>query len=438
MSSDGLAAAVTEIPDRTYFRTPATAPGPSGPDMMRAIGQIRGDPLGFLGTMRDQHGDVVQFPIPSPPTYLVSSAAGAQHVLVRNARNYGKQTIQYRSLSLVTGNGLLTSDGDTWRQQRTVSQPAFNHIQLPDLAAICEEEIAKLVTRWRRPNRQICVDVEAALLDVTLRVVGRALFGDDLQGRTAALASATLAALEVVIQRSRVPIAIPSFVPSPANRKLKRSMTALEDAVSALVAGRSATDGEQQLLIDLFLNAGWSAQEVRDQIVTFLVAGHETVASACTWALFAIAQDPLLQVRVGETEAHAIQVAAETLRLYPPAWVVTRQALSPDQIGGFEIPESALVIVSPYLLHRDKRYWANPEQFQSDRFAAGTRSQAYLPFGSGARLCIGRDFALLEMRVILHRLCQSVVFAPTRGQVKALPGVTLRPGEGLQLMVAPR
>jgi cytochrome P450 len=408
--------------------------------MLRSTWQIRADPLGFLAATRDRFGDVAQFPIPQPPTYLLASADASAHVLVRNARHYDKSTIQYRSLSLVTGDGLLTSDGEAWRSQRTMSQPAFHRSSLERLERICHQEVASVVDGWARPARPVVVDVAAAMADLTLRIVGRALFGDDLRGRSAVLADATIAALKVVIQRSRVPITVPSSWPTPANRRLAGSLAALDSAVDDVVASRGPA-AAPPLLIDLFLDAGWPSHQVRDQIVTFLVAGHETAASALTWALWLLAGDPAAQERVAGRSDAAQLAAFEALRLYPPAWVITRQSRAADSIGGFRIPEGALVIVSPFLLHRDPRYWEQPGDFRLDRFAerAAQRSPAYLPFGAGPRLCIGRDFALLEMRTGLERICRGIrLRRADMGTPQPLPEVTLRPKDGLRLMVQPR
>jgi cytochrome P450 len=408
--------------------------------MLRATMRIRRDPLGFLADVRDRFGDVSQFPIPRPPTYLLASAPAAAHVLVGNARKYGKQTIQYRSLSLVTGAGLLTADASAWREQRPVIQPAFHRRTLPALAAVATEESDRLADRWRAPGRRTVVDVESAILDLTLRIVGRSLFGDDLHGRSAAIAEATIAALEVVIQRARIPVAVPSGWPTPANRKLGRSLAELDAAVGRLVATRAAAPAQTpELLIDLLLAAGWPQTAVRDQVVTFLVAGHETAATGLMWALWLLAADPAHQQPTAISDDAAAAVVSEALRLFPPAWVITRQALADDEVEGRFTPAGALVVVSPFLIHRDPRYWDDPDRFDPERFAGGDRSAAYLPFGEGPRLCIGRDFAQWEMRIALRRLCAALRFERVPGeQPKPMPEVTLRPSGGMLLRVTPR
>jgi cytochrome P450 len=430
---------VTETPARSYLGTPATAPGPDGPTMLRNTLLIRRDPLAFLAGMRERYGDVVQFPIPRPPTYLAASAPLAHRVLVANARNYGKDTIQYRSLALVTGMGLLSADDDQWRGQRPVVQPAFHRPALAQLGHIVADETDLVAREWSRLRDGAVVDVEAAMMDIALRVVGRTLFGDDLRGSSSDLARATVAALQVVIKRSRVPVSIPKFLPTPANRRLERSTAELEAAVAALVRRRGDSGSTAGgLLIDLLLASGLSPREVRDQIVTFLVAGHETAASGLTWALWLLADAPRWQdgVAAADDLAAAHAVADEALRLFPPAWVITRHSRGADLLGGHEVPAGALVIVSPYLIHRDPRWWDAPDEFDPSRFigAKPQRMAAYLPFGAGMRLCIGRDFARWEMAVVLAELCRRFRFERLTGpQPTTLTEVTLRPSRGMLL-----
>ena len=432
------------VPDRSYLGTPATAPGPAGPQMLNYTRMIRRDPLGFLTRMRSEYGDVVQFPIPRPPTYLVASAADAQRVLVGNARNYGKDTIQYRSLSLVTGEGLLSADDQLWRQQRPVVQPAFHHSGLQRLEAVVSAETELISSEWLAKGSGAVVDVEAAMMDVALRVVGRLLFGDDLRGNSAELAQATLAALRVVVQRSRVPVAVPRLLPTPANRRLDRSTAQLDQAVAELVRQRqratSTVAAVAPMLLDQLLAAGLSPAAVRDQVVTFLVAGHETAASGLTWALWLLAAAPQWQEQIAAASQleQIFPVVDEALRLYPPAWVITRTSRDSDQLGGYDIPASALIIVSPFLIQRDPRYWEAAARFDPGRFVNATPSRmpAYLPFGAGMRLCIGRDFARWEMAVVLRELCQLFrVERPGDSRPQPITEVTLRPRAGMPLRI---
>jgi cytochrome P450 len=448
---------------------PITAPGPQGGELLRSIGAIRRDPLAFLAAMRAEHGDLLQFPIPVPATYLVTDPEAVRRVLVTNAKGYGKRTLQYSTLALVTGEGLLTADTEAWRPQRRLIQPAFHRASLELVAGHVRTAVDRLVERWSRCDGQV-VDVDQAMMHLALEVVGSSLFGSDLSGDAERLADATLAALDVVVKKARSPLPIPVAVPTPTNVVLRRAVAKLDAAVDAMLADRAArplADGcPPRDMLDLLLAAHdddgsrLSRQQVRDQVVTFIVAGHETVASALTWAWHLLATNPAaLATARGEVDAVCPSgapgfddvprltwisaVLDETLRLYPPAWLVTRRSLAPDVLAGVDVPADALIIVSPWLVHRDPAAWPDPERFDPSRFVGedGLRrrdlvaSPAYLPFGAGPRLCIGRDMALLEGVLVLASLVARVDLEPVGPPPRAVPLVTIRPADGLPMRV---
>jgi cytochrome P450 len=438
--------------------------------MLRAFHQIRHDPLDYLVRTSAQFGPIVQFPIPRPPSYLIADAHAARRVLVSHARSYDKQTLQYSALSLVTGEGLLTSDGQVWRRQRRLVQPAFHHEAIHAVGDHVAQALIRLDRSWARlPQRGAIVDVDEMLMRVTLEVVGASLFGADLSDAAHRLTDATLSALDVVIARARVPLAPPSWVPTPNNRKLARAVRTLDEAVTAMVEQRGQQNARSRPadMLDLLLAPDadgdrLSTAEVRDQVVTFIVAGHETVASALTWALWLISGDDSVQEALAE-EARSVlgdapvamadaarlpwarAVLDEALRLYPPAWLITRRSLSADELGGREIPAGSLIITSPYLIHRDPVAWPDPHRFDPTRFLdvstrGGDVAVHYWPFGAGPRLCIGREFALAEGTLLLAGLARRVRVTRDRGvpQPRAVPLVTIRPDKGLPLVVTRR
>lgn len=425
-----------------------TAPGPQGGQMLRAINAIRRDPMRYLEQTARQYGPVAQFPVPVPPSYLVSSATGAQHVLVTNARNYGKKTIQYSALSLVTGEGLLTADTEAWRPRRRILQPAFHHASIALVQQHIDRAIAAMVADFQRHDGEV-VDVDAAMMHAALDIVGGALFGTDLSGDAADLAHATLAALDVVVARARMPLAAPSWVPTPNNLKLKAALRKLDAAVTKILEGRKGPlPDEPRDMLDLLLAAhsddvsSLTARQVRDEIVTFIVAGHETVASALTWAWHLLTTHPQAYQRLQDEADMAVEstwaaaVLDEALRLYPPAWLITRHAVDADVVDGVSIPAGALIILSPWSVHRDGNYWPNAESFDPERFVTPLHDRsAYFPFGNGPRLCIGRDMALFEGRLILQGLARAVRFESVGQKVEAEPLVTIRPKNGLHLRV---
>ena len=448
-----------------FLGTPVTANGPLGPDMLRDFRVIRRNPLEYLHKVWREYGDIVQFPIPRPPSYLVNSPEAVRHVLVTNARNYGKRTIQYRSLSLVTGEGLLTADTPEWRRQRPLVQPAFHHETSGALLDHVCASAQRVIGQWDRLCNGEVVDADAAMMHAALEVVGEALFGADLSDDAAVITSATLSALDVVIARARVPITPPGWIPTPANRLLRSSLRDLDGAVDLLLAGQSADDSTN--MVALLRSARdengdrLSAREIRDQIVTFIVAGHETVASALSWAILLLALHPEVQQRIVEevaqisgerefTHAELIQmsytraVVDETLRLFPPAWLITRQALNADTLpsdtgSAVEVPAGSLIIMSPWLLHRHPARWSDPELFDPERMLAKNLRDGFIPFGAGPRLCIGRDFAYIESVALLAALVRRYSFAPVQEELpEAEPLVTIRPRSGAPVRITRR
>ncbi len=460
-----------DVPDRRFVRTRATAPGPSGPQMLRHLKFIRRDPLGFLQRMTAEYGSVVQFPIPTPPSYLVSDPAAVRRVLVDRARDYDKATVQYRSLSMVTGEGLLTTSGQVWRRQRRMVQPAFHRSGLEAVVGHAGDGASALLARWGDVGRGAVIDVDESMMRVALETVGASLFGTDLSADADRLARATLEALDVVVASAQVPVRLPSWTPS--QRRLHSALADLDGAVDHMIEARLVDPRPPVDLLGMLLAAMAGEdpiprREVRDEVVAFMVAGHETAASALTWAMWLLAGDEAAQDRAA-TEAASVlggavptyddlerlpylrAVIDEAMRLYPPVWLVSRQALTDDVLGGREIPAGSLVIMTPYIAQRDGAVWSEPTLFNPERFAGGRgaapgrggRAQAdaeYWPFGLGPRMCIGKDFAYVEAITVLAVLLQRVRVSRVPGEPapRAVPLVTLRPADALPLVIRPR
>jgi cytochrome P450 len=432
--------------------------------MIRAVPAIRRDPLTFLQGTVARFGDLVAFPLPGRPVLLVNDPDAARRVLQDNHRNYTKDTPQYAALSAVTGSGLLTSDGEEWLRRRRIAQPAFGRGRLELVAEQAAATADRLGRQWDGAGEGVAVDADAAAMRATLDLVTGTLLatGRDADLDAAEVVAAVDVALRVVVGRVRTPL--PGWL-TPSTLRLRRSVAALDRACAQLLARARAGPSGGDLLGLLAGSAGSGGltdRQVRDELVTAVIAGHETVASALVWTLHLLACAPEVRGRLhAELDAvlaggrvpaasdlprlgYARAVVEESLRLYPPAWVLTRRAREPDVLAGLRIPAGTLVIISPWLLHRRPDAWPDPERFDPERFLgagqSAARAASYLPFGAGPRLCIGRDVALAEIVLVLAGLLatRDVLRPDGAPPVRVQALVTLRPRGGLALLLPPR
>jgi cytochrome P450 len=435
------------MPTRYGWNTPVTAIGPQGGAMLRNIRKITTDPLTYLEATWSEFGDVVQFPIPKPATYLVSSPEGAKEVLVNQHNETSKQTLQYNNLSLVTGEGLLTADTQAWRPRRRMLQPAFHKEMVALSVHHIETGLAKLDAQWTEVTAEgpAIVDIDHAMMSLALEITCGALFGIEVDDDVDEITSATLIALHGVVARARNPISIPLFIPTPANLKMKRAIKRLDKAVDAILRSRELNKLPEHapirdmldVLLDPDLETPLTKQQIRDEIATFIVAGHETVASALTWAWHLLVTNPDELQKLKNDPTRAQMVFDESLRLYPPAWVITRRTTSDITVDGVLIPAKSLVIVSPWLVHRNQKAWENPDAFQPDRFQNGVPQLGYIPFGAGARLCIGKEMARLEgSQILAHIATTWNIEAVHTSQVPIDASVTLRPVSGMPVRIS--
>ena len=453
---------------------PVTATGPTPLQLLRSLPRIRRDPVGFLTEAAAAHGDLVSLPIPGQPVLLVNDPDGARRVLQDNPGGYTKATIQYRSLTTVTGVGLLTADGEDWRRRRRVVQPAFHHTGFAAITTATAQAAQRLRRRWDAAPGQV-LDADSALLHTLLDVVGQTLFGTDLARPDGPdgerLATAADVALRTVIARSQS--GRPGWADPVRTRRLHRAIATLDEVCAQIVAQRRAmpappTDDVLGLLLAAQDAGVLSPAEVRDELVTMVIAGHETVASAMTWALHLLSTHPDVAERLAaeldaaadpteESSGDSIldpmgrlarlpytrAVFDEALRLYPPAWLITRRAAMADEVAGVPVAAGTLIVISPWLLHRRPQSWPDPERFDPERFLdeRGTVARPrgdYLPFGLGPRLCIGRDIARLEGPLLLAVLLRGRRVLPTRRSSPTVDAlITVRPHGGLPLRLAP-
>lgn len=436
-----------KTPKKYGWNTPVSAAGPKGGAMLRNLRNIVSDPLNYLEATWTEFGDVIQFPIPKPATYLVTSPEGARELLVNQHNETSKQTLQYNNLSLVTGEGLLTADTQAWRPRRRMLQPAFHKEMIGLSMHHIEAGLTKLDSHWKELTEEgpAIVDMDHAMMALALEITCGSLFGINVGDEVDEITSATLVALHGVVARARNPISVPLFIPTPANLKMKRAIKRLDKAVEAILDSRAMNmlpndapiRDMLDVLLDPDLDTPLTKQQIRDEIATFIVAGHETVASALTWALHLLVTNPdeMQKLKIDPTRSQ--QVFDESLRLYPPAWVITRRTLSDMTVEGVLIPANSLVIVSPWLVHRNPKAWESPSKFMPDRFVSGSPQLGYIPFGAGARLCIGKEMARLEgAKILAHIASNWNIEAIHTSPVPIDASVTLRPKAGMPIRIS--
>lgn len=443
-------------------------PGPGRFIPASDLQALRRSPLHALLQATARYGDVFQYPVGFWTIYVVNHPAYIQHILQDNQRNYSKDTFQYNLLGLAAGDGLLSSDGPRWLRQRRLAQPAFHRERIAAFADLMANATLRMVERWHDVAlRGATIDIDSEMMQLALEIVGKALFQIDLSDRAHALVHSVLAALEHIIARGLNPFALPLRVPTPGNLRFRRAIQTVDHAIYQLIAERRREHTDRGDLLSMLLMArdedtgeGMTDQQIRDEIITFLIAGHETVASALTWTWYLLAQHTNVEQKLHQELARVLSgraptmqdlpglrytsmVVDEAMRLYPPGWLMTRRALAEDEIGGYRIPAGALLVISQYAVHRHESFWPDPERFDPERFApehAASRPRyAFFPFGGGAHLCIGNQFALMEARIVVATVAQHFRLRMNPGCAVAVsPLVTLRPKHGLHMHLEQR
>jgi cytochrome P450 len=456
----------TENATRTNLKT---APGPSGHFLLGHLPEIRRGPLQFLERLAREYGDISKFRFLNNEGYLLNHPDYIRHVLVENNRNYNKQSFDYEILRPIVGNGLLTSDGDFWLKQRRLIQPAFHKKRIQEFGRLMTESTLQMMDRWQN-QEDVELDIAEEMTRLTLTIVGRALFSKDIGQEADIIGQAFAYANEFITNRTRTPVPLPLSLPVPSNRRFHKAKQDLETVVLEMINERRSDIHHPDRpvdLLDLLLQArdkdtgeGMTDSQIQDEVMTIMLAGHETTATALAWTWYLLSQNSDVENRLHAELDGALsgrppdvadlndltytgRVIKEAMRLYPPAWIIGRRVIKDDLIGGFHIPGGSTVNLSPYLMHRHPVFWKDPEVFNPERFSqeeSGHRPQfAYFPFGGGPRQCIGSDFAILEASLILASVASRfrLVLSPDH-TIELDPLITLRPKYGIKMQLRTR
>jgi cytochrome P450 len=445
---------------------PSRAAGPRGLPLVGSTFAAFADPYHFFLEVSQKFGDVIRIQFGPIVYHLLNDADAIKHVLVDNAKNYVKGWT-YGVFKPLLGEGLLTSDGELWRRQRRLMQPAFHRDCLDGFATTMVNDASLLLQRWEALAPDSVVDIHSEFVRLAFRIVGRTLLGLDLETSGQEVAKEMRRALHLIDARATSIIRFPMFVPTPTNWRLKRVCQALDQVIDRILEEHRnhSTDQAGDLLSMLMAAVDESGQsmdrqQLRDELMTLVLAGTETTANLLTWTVLLLNQNPSAEVRVQEeidrvlhgrsptganwTDLTYVQhVLEESMRLYPPAWKYERQALSEDSILGYCIPARSIVGITPHALHRNPKYWPEPDRFDPDRFlpdrVAPRPRYAYLPFGGGPRVCIGKGFAMMEAQIVLSMVMQRYrleALAPE--SVEISPAITLHPRHGLKVRLLKR
>jgi cytochrome P450 len=444
-------------------RSPRRPPGPRGRWLSGNLAELRRDRLGFWTHVARTYGEVAQVRIGSRSMLLLSHPDAIEEVLVTQARHFVKH-FALRLNPLVLGNGLLTSEGDFWLRQRRLIQPAFQRGRLAGFGPMIVAYTRRLLAGWNDGETR---DIVPEMMRLTLEITAKALFDAEVADKARAVGEAMQFLQENFLARFNSLLPPPLWLPLPANLRLRRAVRRLDDILYDMIRQRRQAGGRGGDVLSLLLHArdetdrtGMTDQQLRDEAMTLFLAGHETTALALSWAWALLGSHPEAEARLQE-EMDAVldgreptiedlphlrfteAVMLEAMRLYPPAYVIGREAAEDCEVSGYRVPRGMTVLMSQWVVHRDERFFEEAGQFRPQRWLDGLAQRlpkyAYFPFGGGPRLCIGNTFAMLETVLVLATLAGRLRFRLAPGHIVApWPTFTLRPKDGVRAVLARR
>ncbi len=443
-------------------------PGPPGTYLLGNLERFRDDILGAFQDATERYGDRVRLRFLYQKAVFLAHPDDIYHVLIQNHRNYVKQTKGYKIMRLLLGNGLVTSEGDFWLRQRRIAQPSFHPQRIRSFGATMVEATAAKLDAWSKScERGDVIDVAGEMMEVALDIVGRTLLSTPMADHTNTVGPALDIVMPDVFRRTNSPLALPLWVPTKQNRRVRRAMRDLDDVVDGIIAERRQNDDNPSDLLDMLMQArdektgeAMSDQQLRDEVLTIFLAGHETTATALSWTWYLLARHPEVESRLHEEldevlpegrfptidDLHELKwtrlIIDESMRLYPPVPVIARLSREDDVIGGVRIPGNTYVFMVPFITHRHPEFWPDPERFDPERFRERPADRprfAYFPFLGGPRQCIGNNFALMEAQLILATIARRYRLRPVDEEPVGFDvNITLRPEGGMPMRIERR
>ncbi|MEM7541857.1 MAG: cytochrome P450 [Pseudomonadota bacterium] len=444
---------------------PPPTKAPPGPPPFKGSRRFGSHPHLFMHELLSEYGDFVRYRS-FFDVYLVNHPEYVRKVLAQNHEHFSKRTIDYRVLAQAMGNGLVSNDGAHWVKQRKLMQPVFSNRNVNSFDETINEYTSRMLDGWitRGAAEPLWIDREMGRL--TFEIVGSTLFGSDIQEHATEIRE-ILEVINIQTQDIRALMTLFSWIPTKYNRKWRAAKARLDRIVYEVMDAREQRSEGVADILDRLIDArdeetgeGMDRVQMRDEVVTLMLAGHETSANALCWTLYLLSRHPQICGRLREELSGALsgaaadssdlakvpylkQVVQESMRVFPPVWAVARCSEQEEVFGEYVLPANKYVGVTPYAIHRHPEFWPDPEQFDPERFDpanhSGRHSYAYLPFAAGPRACIGAGMAMLEIQLVLAQIVQRFDFALVDGHpIEAVPKVTLNPRYGLPMHLTPR
>jgi cytochrome P450 len=440
-------------------------PGPKGWPLVGLALEVRRDPLGTMQRVGREYGDIVRLPVAMQDRILLNHPDYIQQVLVIQHAKFHKSELTKQVTEPLLGQGLLISEGEFWRRQRRLSQPAFHRSRINEYATAMIEIAEAHMREWRDGDQR---DLAAEMMALTLDVAVRTLFGTSLAVEPEKVGHAMTFLMRYQIRRQRSPLRIPETWPTPRNRRATREREFIDSLVYRMIEDRQAQHSSNHrndllsLLMDSMDEDGsqMTRRQLRDEAMTLFLAGHETTAQMLAWTWYLLSENSSAEERLHQELRDVLSgrppeaadfgklpylqaVMNESLRLYPPAYIIARTSIEPCEIAGYQFPVGATMLMSQWSMHRDPRYYEDADSFRPERWTGGLANRlppgAYFPFGDGPRRCIGQGFALLEAAIVIGILAQHFRFRLVPGHpVIPEPLVTLRPRNGIRMTLEAR
>lgn len=440
--------------------------GPRGHFLLGVMPEFNRDSLGFIERLRRDYGDVVSARFFYVPSYFLFHPDHIEQVLATNNRNFIKP-LSFRTpfFQRLVGRGLLTSEGDFWRRQRRLAQPAFHRERIAAYAARMVEDAEALVDTWRDGEIR---DAHRDMMRLTMEIVTHTLFNVDVTDDADKVARALSILVEPFGSQATLKWILDNRFPTPANRRFHKVAAQLDEVVYRIIGQRRAAGNKDQGdLLSMLLQAHdddgsqMTDQQLRDEVITLFLAGQETTALTLSWAWSLLARHPEAEQKLWRELDEVLEggrapraedfprlkftemVVKESMRLYPPAYIVGREAVEDCEIGGYKAPAGTQVFMPTWVVHRDARFFDGPDQFRPERwtpeFAAALPKYAYFPFGGGPRVCIGNSFAMMEIVLVLATIARRFRLEMVSSRPPALvPAMSLRPRDGIRMILRRR